>query len=218
MKKIALFLMAMASLVVIMGCNNNRKTVTRFTPEGDTAATTDSTETAKAPETIIKVKDAEPVAVKPTPIELKTETTDKKTEEAVAKPADKTAFDVTSLAKNISQSEKGYHLIEGTTPESTSKILVNDYPLSKYKAGETKWSYIAAVSLGNLKKGDNKFTVKALDTAGTELGSKTFTITYKGIESAKLASTGMDSLSLSLIITILAMGFMGFRGLARRNA
>lgn len=196
--------MVMVSLVVIMGCNNNRKTVTRFTPEGNTA------EATKAPETVIKVKDSEPVAVSPTPIELKTD-------EKVAQSADSTPFDVTSLEKNLAQDTKGYHLIEGTTPASTSKILVNDYPLSKYKAGETKWSYIAAVSLGNLKKGDNKFTVKALDTAGTELGSKAFTITYKGVESAKLASTGMDSISLSALLALLAIGFMGFRGLAKGN-
>jgi|GEM_PF-2472913 len=216
MKKIALFLMVMASLVVVMGCNNNRKTVTRFTPEGETsssAETADATETSKSTETIIKVKDSEPVAANPTPIELKGETTAK-----VDQPVDATPFDVTSLEKNLAQNTKGYHLIEGTTPESTSKILVNDYPLSKYKARETKWSYIAAVSLGNLKKGDNKFTVKALDAAGTDLGSKTFTITYKGIESAKLASTGMDSVSLSALIALLAIGLMGFRGMAKRNA
>jgi hypothetical protein len=218
MKKIALFLTVMASLVVIMGCNNNRKTVTRFTPEGDTAATADSTDTAKAPETIVKVKDSEPVAVKQTPIELKADNSDKAAIEAVAKPVDNTVFDVTSLAKNLAQDTRGYQLIEGTTPASTSKILVNDYPLSRYKTGETKWSYIAAVSLGNLKKGDNPFTVKALDADGNELGSKAFTITYKGVEKAKLATTGMDSLSLSLLITLLAMGYMGFRDVARKNA
>jgi hypothetical protein len=217
MKKIALFLIVMASLVVIMGCNSNRKSVTRFTPEGEPSETATTDETAVTdenpvnPETIIKVKDAETTAVKPTPIELKSE-------DEVGNPIDTTAFDVTSLAKNLSESTKGYHLIEGTTPASTSKILVNEFPLSKYKAGETKWSYIAAVSLGNLKKGDNKFTVKALDADGKDLGTKTFTIAYKGAESAKLADTGMDSLSLAMLITLLAMGFMGFHSLSNKNA
>jgi len=204
MKKIALFLIVMVSLVVVVGCNNNKKSVTRFTPEGETETAT--------PETTVQLKEDGVTKTELTPIELKTEDSEKKEVE------DGVKFEVTSLAKNITQSKKGYHLIEGTTPANTAKLLVNDYPLSKYKAGETSWSYIAAVSLGNLKKGDNKFVVKAMDADDKELGSKTFTITYQGIESAKLAATGMDSMSLALLITLLAIGFMGFRGLVRKNA
>lgn len=210
MKKIALFLIVLSSLVVVVGCNNNRKSVTRFTPESDA-----STETAKTPETIIKLKDTGATEAKPTPIELKTEKPVVVADAKTAKPADTTPFEVTSLSKNLSQSTKGYQLIEGTTPASTAKILVNDFPLSKYKAGETKWSYIAAVSLGNLKTGDNKFTVKAVDSSDNELGSKTFTITYKGVETAALASTGSDSMLLAGLITFIAMGLLSLR---RRNA
>jgi hypothetical protein len=211
MKKIALFLIVLASLVVVVGCNNNKKTVFRPT-EGDSATNTDSVETPKSSETIVKVKDAEPVAAKPTPIELKTDKSVAVTDEA-AKPV--IPFEVTSLSKNIAQSAKGYQLIEGTTPANTAKVLVNDFPLSKYKAGETKWSYIAAVSLGNLKTGDNNFTVKAVDANDTELGSKTFTITYKGLETAKLASTGPDNMMLAGLITFMVMGLLSLR---RRNA
>ncbi len=205
MKKIALFLIVMVSLVVIVGCNNNKKSVTRFTPEGETEGA--------ASETTVQLKDEEVAKVELAPIELKAD-------DAIA-PSDLTGgvkFEVVSLAKNITQSKKGYHLIEGTTPANTAKVLVNDYPLSKYKAGETSWSYIAAVSLGNLKKGDNKFVVKAVDADEKELGSKTFTITYEGVESASLAATGMDSLSLAILAALMAMGFMGFRGLARKNS
>jgi hypothetical protein len=209
MKKIALFLMVMVSLVVIVGCNNNKKTVTRFTPEGEVETAT--------PETTVQLKDDGTAKTELTPIELNTDTA-KKDVVKETNPATDVQFEVTSLAKNITQSKKGYHLIEGTTPANTAKILVNDYPLSKYKAGETSWSYIAAVSLGNLKKGDNKFVVKAVDVDDKELGSKTFTITYLGVESAKLAATGMDSFSLASLITLLVMGFLGLRGLARKTA
>ena len=203
MKKIALFLIVMVSLVVIVGCNNSKKSVTRFTPEGEVETAT--------PETTVQLKEEDVGKAELTPIELKE---DAKSSEV----ADGVKFEVTSLAKNITQSKKGYHLIEGTTPADTAKLLVNDYPLSKYKAGETKWSYIAAVSLGNLKKGDNNFVVKAVDADDKELGLKTFTITYQGIESAKLAATGMDSMSLAFLITLLAIGFMGFKSFVRKNA
>lgn len=206
MKKLALFLLVLISLSVIVGCNN-RKSVVRFTPEGEVVNEESEpvSEEAKKPDTVVEVKTDTTKPVTPTPaIELKTET------------ESSTAFEVTSLQKNIAETTKGYHLIEGTTPEATAKILVNDFPLSKYRAGETKWSYIVAVSLGNLKRGDNKFTVKAVDADDKELGSKTFTITYKGVETASLASTGpVSNLALAGLITLIAMGALSLR---RRSA
>ena len=184
MKKLALFLIVLVSLAVVVGCQGNKKTVTRFSPDtGSKEVATATTETP-APETIVKVKNSTE-SVKPQPIELKTEPTAEKTVTDVL-------FEVTSLEKNTSTTQKGYHLIEGTTPATTTKIMVNGFPLSKYKAGDTKWSYIAAVSLGNLKKGDNPFTVQALDKDGNALGSKNFTITYLTAETAKLPATGPD--------------------------
>jgi hypothetical protein len=210
MKKIALFLTVLTGLVVIVGCNNSHKTVTRFTPDGDT-----SSDTAKSPETIIKVKDTSAPAEKPAPIELKTDSDTNKDEAKSVEPSAPVPFEVTSLDKNLSQKNRAYQLIEGTTPEGTAKIVVNGTALGKYKAGETKWSYIAAVSLGNLQKGDNPFTVQALDADGNELGSKTFTLAYVGHDKGKLASTGPDSLTLAGLITLVVMGLLTFR---RRNA
>jgi len=197
MKKIALFLMVLASLVVIVGCNS-RKSVVRFTPEGQVS------KEATAPETVIKIQKEEAPVADVEPIDLDGD-------KEVASPAPKVEFAVTSLEKNLSQKTKSYHVIEGTTPAETAKVLVNDYPLGKYKAGETKWSYIAAVSLGNLKAGENRFTVKAVDEDDKELGSKTFTITYAGRETAALASTGPSSLALSALISLLVAGFLVFR-------
>jgi hypothetical protein len=218
MKKIALFLLVLISAAVVVGCNN-KKSVVRFTPEGETIAessesnkeATEDTESSKKSDTVVEVKtDSAKPAVTPAPIVLKEEGKEALKDEAPV------AFEVTSLEKNQSQKRLGYHLIEGTTPKETAKILVNDYPLSKYKAGETKWSYITAVSLGNLKKGDNDFTVKAVDTDGKELGSKVFTLAYAGIETAKLASTGPNSLLVSLMIAFAAMGlFAAIRKTAR---
>jgi len=176
MKKLTLFLLVLLSLAVVVGCQANRKTVTRFSAENE------ETEAS-----------AQPSKAETTPTEIKTEPV------AAGVP-----FEVTSLQKNISDPNKGYHLIEGTTPAETARIMVNGYPLSKYKAGDTKWSYIAAISLGNLKKGDNPFTVKAFDKSGKELGAKSFTITYKASETASLPATGPDSIMFLLPMAIAA--------------
>jgi len=122
-------------------------------------------------------------------------------------------FAITSLTDDTLTTSKGYHLIQGTTPSSTSKITVNGYALSKYKASETKWSYIAATSLGTLKKGTNYYTVSALDSQGNKIATKNFTIVYNGTSNGSLASTGSStSLMISLALAILApLAFLYFR-------
>ncbi|MFH0776043.1 MAG: ABC transporter substrate-binding protein [Patescibacteria group bacterium] len=49
--------------------------------------------------------------------------------------------------------------LEGSAPAGSTKILVNDYQLSKFTAGNTTWSYKSSVALGTLKKGENEFIV-----------------------------------------------------------
>lgn len=183
------------------GCGKSKK-VTRFTTDKspvvmDTGATTT---------TITKIEDGKKVS--PMPISIPSTSNNDATGEEVP-------FAITSSDKNVIQSDKGYHLIQGTTPADTDKIVVNDYALSKYKSGETKWSYIAAVSLGTLKKGENKFTVSAIDKKGNELASETVTIVYQGLESGTLTDVG-SNMNLAFVITGLA-SFAYFRR-QRKNA
>jgi hypothetical protein len=67
--------------------------------------------------------------------------------------------------------------ITGTAPTNTVSIMVNDYRLQLYKAGDPTWSYIASKSLGNLVEGSNVISVRAIDSAGHESSPTTITIT-----------------------------------------
>lgn len=199
MKKLALFLIVVASLSLITGCSNKRKTVTRFAPKEDTEITS-STEESKT--TVTRVDEEERPA--PTPISIST------TSASTTNSNESAEFSITSSGKNTVESSKSYQLIEGTTPKETDQIVVNNYPLSKYQPGDTDWSYIAAVSLGTLKTGENKFTVKALDEDGDEIASETVTIVYQGGESGTLTPSG-SNMWLAFLFAITASGLVAFR-------
>lgn len=207
MKKLAVFFIVLASLALMTGCNHSKQTVTRFSSDGESESTT----------TVTPLTNEEKPEL--TPIEIpETDNSDslKTDEETEPQAIDTVSFSVISPAENVVSSDKGYHLIQGTTPESTEKIVINGFTLSKFKAGSTEWSYIAAASLGTLKKGENRYTVTAFNKAGSILGAKSFTITYKGIESGSLVSTGSSSLMLSLMIAFFAS--MSWFVLKRKNA
>ncbi len=69
-------------------------------------------------------------------------------------------------AGQIYRTQKEEIAISGTTPASTAGIIVNDYRLQLYRAGDTTWSYLASKALGNLKDGQNIFDITAIDNAG----------------------------------------------------
>jgi hypothetical protein len=195
MKKLAVFFIILISLVVIAGCNSSKKTVTKFSADD---ATDTSADTAKTTITKVDEKGKTDTTAINIPAVIKTA------------PVNDVKFAVTTPSSDIAKSDKGYHLIQGTTPADTDKILVNDVPLSKYKAGTTQWNYIAAVSLGNLKKGDNAYTVKAVDKDGNVLGSQDLTIFYKGIDSGALASTGSNGITVISLALAMLISFMMF--------
>lgn len=186
MKKLAFLLIILINLIVITGCDQTRKKVTRFTPE-------------KEEQVIDQVEEDEVIAE-----EQEAETDESKED---------VEFAVTTLEENLLETDKGYHLIQGTTPSNTDKIVVNDYTLTKYKPGSTEWSYVAAVSLGTLKKGENDYTILALDAEGNEIASESFTIVYDGIDSGSLVSTGNN---LTFVGFLTVLGILGFYGLRRR--
>jgi len=194
MKKLAIFFIVLISLVAIAGCKSSQKTVTRFSSETD--------EDTGSKTTITKVEDdskTEPIA-----IDIPADDTAKDKVAVVSSKSEKDVpFAITYPTTTTIESDKGYHLIQGTTPANTDKILVNGQVLNKYKAGTTKWNYIAAASLGTLQKGQNYYKVSALDNNGTELDSKSFSINYKGIDNGTLAKTGNSSILLSIVISII---------------
>ncbi len=211
MKKLAFFLIILIGLVVIAGCNQTRKSVTRFSTDDKGEPVVEKTEEkeVESPKTTVTQLDDKEKA-EPAPIEIPAET-QAETQKDAETADEAVRFAVTSLSKSILETDKGYHFIEGTTPSGTEKIVVNGYTLNKYNPGSTKWSYIAAVALGTLRQGENNYTVRAIDTDNNELGSESFSILYSGIETGKLVPTG-NGLTLSLILTLIGIfGLYSFR-------
>lgn len=204
MKKLAVFFIVLVSLMVIAGCNTSKKSVTRFSSnESSNGVTT----------TITKIDNGDEMNTAVIEIPETNEDADEDAIKTTKSDSGEAVFAVTSPADNTLITDKGYHLIQGTTPKNTDRILVNDSIISKYKAGGTQWNYIAAASLGTLLKGENSYTVSAFDKNGKTLGTKNFTIIYKGIDNGALADTGSGNwlLILSISFAICSALFFSFR-------
>ncbi|MFA7681536.1 MAG: FecR domain-containing protein [Candidatus Peribacteraceae bacterium] len=50
-------------------------------------------------------------------------------------------------------------LIEGTVPESTHSVYINDYKLQLYESGKTFFNYIADTALGTMHRGTNTYHI-----------------------------------------------------------
>ena len=89
-----------------------------------------------------------------------------------------------NLGKSFTTTETEFE-ITGIVPEGTSKVVVNDYPLSLFKAGDNTFKYRAYASIGNLKIGEkNVFTVIAYDENDNKLGEASITIDVQSGASA----------------------------------
>ena len=200
MKKLAFFFIILVGLIVIAGCSQTRKSVTRFSTDKSGKTIVEEVKNNGPTTTITKVDNGDKAELEPIDIPVKTDGED-------------VEFAVTSMEESVMETDKGYHFIEGTTPSSTVKIAVNGYELNKYKPGNTKWNYIAAVALGTLRQGENNYTIQAFDANGDEIDSENFSIVYSGIEAGKLVPTG-NGLTLTLILTII--GTFGFYAIRKR--
>lgn len=84
-------------------------------------------------------------------------------------------------------------VIRGTVPAGTSAVYVNDYKLQLYRAGNSTWSYLANASLGNLKAGENVYTVISEDASGNRSAPATITI----VQGDEAPTTGGASSSVA---------------------
>ena len=114
---------------------------------------------------------------------------------------------ITSMTDGQLETNKSYHVIEGTAPTGSSSIKINDYVLKKYSPGEKKWSYIASTDYGTLSNGENKFTVIAYDAKGEEIDSTDFTIIYNPAEIPNLPETGSNTLLIMIMSLISSLVF-----------
>ncbi len=77
---------------------------------------------------------------------------------------------------NLVTSETSFE-IKGEVPDTTAKVLVNDYQLQGFTAGDTAYKYNANSTLDTLKIGElNTYTVKAYDAEGELIGTAIMTI------------------------------------------
>jgi len=89
------------------------------------------------------------------------------------------AVEILSPGKNnerVQTSEKSF-LITGKVPVGTQKVIVNNYTLQQFVAGNTEFSYRADIALGTMKVGENSYEVVALGK-DAERASATITIVF----------------------------------------
>ncbi len=98
--------------------------------------------------------------------------------------------------------------IEGTVPEGTASVSVNNYKLSLFKAGDTAFKYRAFVSIGNLKIGEkNTYTVKAFDPDDKAIGEASITIDVEsGASAGPVISIPSDTGSYTTSLDTIVVG------------
>ena len=85
--------------------------------------------------------------------------------------------------------------ISGTLPKGTAKVVVNDYTLQKFSAGDTEFSYTAAVDFDSLKEGRNEYEVRAYDEDGKLLSSAKIALIYTKGSAAETDETSAETSS-----------------------
>lgn len=70
-------------------------------------------------------------------------------------------------------------LAEGGIGKGIVKVVVNDFPLTRYVPDSLKWSYYARTVYGNLKEGENEYSVFGVDAEGNKTPVAKFVIVKK---------------------------------------
>jgi FecR protein len=98
--------------------------------------------------------------------------------------------------------------IDGTVPDNTAKVTVNDYALSLFTQGTTTFKYRAYKSIGNLSIGkQNTYTVKAYDSSDTLLGQASITIDVQsGASSDPVITMPTDKASYDTTLDTVVVG------------
>lgn len=104
--------------------------------------------------------------------------------EKPSEPADLSAPKVTSFNGQASESlnfetTSNEIIVLGTIGKGITKIFINDFALSRYVPSSGKWSYFAKPVYGNLKEGENTYTVYGVDFEGNKTPMTKFTILKK---------------------------------------
>lgn len=216
MKKLLFVFITLFMLLLTTGCGTKQNTV-RFNSEDGSSekesavateevteeATTDG-ETDEDTEVTEEEKTDGKEVVNDKEAVKEEKTTEKKTTAATITPSGKltvTSFDGAFLKTNYS-----FNVVKGDAPIGTKKITVNDYKLSKYIGGQTKWDYIASTRYGTLENGLNTYVVKALDANGEEIDSLIFSINYEASATPQILPGVGTSHWLTLLTAFIITG------------
>lgn len=100
--------------------------------------------------------------------------------------------------------------IKGIVPAGTFKVVVNDYPLSRFEPGKTTWTYKAYKSLGSLAIGQkNTYTVEAFNAEGSWLGRDTITLDVESEGAPEITIPTSRSSYLTTLNELVLGGFVG---------
>jgi len=209
MKKLLFIFVALLALVITSGCGAKQNTV-RFNSEGTPTSTTSADDQAsKTSDTVPAAKDGETdeLVAKNDVKNVKKEPETPKTISEVS-PTGKLA--VTSFDGGLLKTTFGYNVVKGTAPTGTKRITINDYRLSKYIGGQTKWDYIASTRFGTMKSGLNTYVVKTYDAKNVETDSLIFTINYEAPAAPAVLPAVGSSLWFTLLTTLMLSGIYAF--------
>lgn len=70
--------------------------------------------------------------------------------------------------------------LSGTAPAEAFQVSVNGYTLTKFQAGDRKWTYFASRKFGTLVPGENTYEVIATARDGRQSPPAKITVTYAG--------------------------------------
>lgn len=202
MKKLLFVFVTLFGLALISGCGNHQNTV-RYNGD-NSSATSDKTgvDEKASPEADKAANDGETDTAATTTDQKEEKTKSPSAQTAPAVPTGKLA--VTSFPGAYLKTKFSFNVVKGTVPSNTHNIKINNYQLSKYLPGQTRWDYIAATRFATLNSGLNTYVVKSYDAKGDENGSLIFSIYYDApVVKAALPSVG-SSLWVTLLTTLTA--------------
>ncbi len=88
-------------------------------------------------------------------------------------------------------------VIRGTSPKTAVAMYVNNYKLQLFSPEKGTWSYLASVALGNMKQGENVYSVVSEDAEGNKSAPAVITIVVgEGESGATSSSTAIDPSTL----------------------
>ena len=91
---------------------------------------------------------------------------------------------ITSVSGGNQVDDGGFYNVTGNPAtivgsiSGAAKVIVNNFTLTKFKPGDTTWTYYANADYDLMKEGDNIYEVYAVDAEGTKSEVVTFKVRY----------------------------------------